>query len=103
MDSIYPRRESAFELGCNYWPRLSGPRMWRDFDEAQIAEELELIRASGMTTVRAFCFWPDFMPTKTRVEPEMLARLERFMSDVKNDGRLMAAAKRHRLDPIVAP
>ncbi len=70
MDSIYPRRESAFELGCNYWPRLSGPRMWRDFDEAQIAEELELIRASGMTTVRAFCFWPDFMPTKPVLNPK---------------------------------
>ena len=30
------------------------------------------------------------------------ARLERFVSDTKNDGRLMAAAKRHKLDPIVA-
>lgn len=31
------------------------------------------------------------------------ARLERFVSDVKSDGRLLAAAKRHKLDPIVAP
>lgn len=30
------------------------------------------------------------------------SRLERFVSDVKNDGRLMASAKRHKLDPIVA-
>lgn len=30
------------------------------------------------------------------------ARLERFVSDVKKDGRLMASAKRHKLDPIVA-
>jgi len=29
------------------------------------------------------------------------ARLERFVADVKKDGRLMAAAKRHKLDPIV--
>lgn len=29
------------------------------------------------------------------------ARLERFVSDAKSDGRLMAAAKRHKLDPIV--
>lgn len=28
------------------------------------------------------------------------ARVERFMSDVKRDGRLAAAAKRHRLEPI---
>ena len=31
------------------------------------------------------------------------ARLERFVSDVKRDGRLMVAAKQHKLDPIVAP
>ncbi len=31
------------------------------------------------------------------------ARLERFVTDVKRDGRLLAAAKRHRLDPIIAP
>lgn len=30
------------------------------------------------------------------------AWLERFVSDVKRDGRLLAAAKRHKLDPIVA-
>jgi ABC-type amino acid transport substrate-binding protein len=31
------------------------------------------------------------------------SRVERFMSDVKRDGRLLEAARRHRLDPIVAP
>jgi len=30
------------------------------------------------------------------------ARLERFVSNIKRDGRLMAAAKRHKLEPIVA-
>ncbi len=29
------------------------------------------------------------------------ARIERFMSDVKRDGRLAAAARRHKLDPIL--
>lgn len=31
------------------------------------------------------------------------ARMERFVADIKRDGRLMASAKRHRLDPIVVP
>lgn len=31
------------------------------------------------------------------------ARLEKFVGDVKSDGRLMLAAKRYKLDPIVAP
>ena len=30
-----------------------------------------------------------------------LARVERFVADVKKDGRLAAAAKKHQLDPIV--
>ncbi len=30
------------------------------------------------------------------------ARVERFVADIKRDGRLLVAAKRHKLDPIVA-
>jgi ABC-type amino acid transport substrate-binding protein len=30
-------------------------------------------------------------------------RLETFVTDIKRDGRLIAAAKRHKLEPIVAP
>ena len=32
-----------------------------------------------------------------------LARLNNFVAAIKQDGRLLDAAKRHRLDPIVAP
>ena len=80
MDSFTPQRAGNFHLGCNYWPRQTGPRMWRDFDPAQIAAELDLVRASGLDTIRAFCFWPDFMPMPERVEPLMLARLGQFMT-----------------------
>jgi ABC-type amino acid transport substrate-binding protein len=31
------------------------------------------------------------------------ARVERFVSDIKHDGRLMAAAKKYKLEPIVVP
>jgi ABC-type amino acid transport substrate-binding protein len=31
------------------------------------------------------------------------SRVERFVSDIKRDGRLMTAAKRYKLEPIVAP
>lgn len=36
-------------------------------------------------------------------DPVWHARLEDFVSSIKRDGRLMAAAKRHQLEPIVAP
>lgn len=53
--------------------------MWSDFQPEKIREELQLIRGAGMAVVRAFCFWPDFMPTKARVEPGMLQKLNDFM------------------------
>lgn len=31
------------------------------------------------------------------------ARVERFVNDIKRDGRLMSAAKKYKLDPIVVP
>lgn len=31
------------------------------------------------------------------------ARIDQFMVDIKRDGRLLEAAKRHKLDPILAP
>lgn len=34
-------------------------------------------------------------------DDQWYARIERFMSDIKRDGRLRAAAQRHKLDPIV--
>ena len=35
-------------------------------------------------------------------DEKWLARVERFVADVKRDGRLTTAAKRHQLEPIVA-
>ena len=31
------------------------------------------------------------------------ARIERFVTDIKRDGRLLEAARRHKLEPIVSP
>ena len=35
-------------------------------------------------------------------DDKWLARVDRFVADIKRDGRLAAAAKRHQLEPIVA-
>lgn len=78
--------QAPFILGCNYWPRHTGPRMWRDFDPQAIAQELQWLRQSGLQVVRAFCFWPDFMPTMQRVEPLMLQRLRTFMQLCEHAG-----------------
>ena len=55
-------QEKKFLLGVNYWPRKSGVKMWRDFDEKEIDAEFAQIRELGMDTVRVFPLWDDFQP-----------------------------------------
>lgn len=57
-----PFKSSSFLLGVNYWPRKSGVKMWRDFDEKEIDAEFAQIRELGMDTVRVFPLWDDFQP-----------------------------------------
>ncbi|CAM4272336.1 glycoside hydrolase 5 family protein [Deinococcus marmoris] len=66
-------------LGVNYWPVYAGPRMWRDFRPHEITCDLAALKDVGVDYLRAFLFWPDFMPTPSRVEPQMLDRLEEFL------------------------
>ena len=54
--------EKKFLLGVNYWPRKTGVRMWRRFDESEIDSEFAQIHDLGMDTVRVFPLWDDFQP-----------------------------------------
>ena len=55
-------KKHGFLLGVNYWPRKSGVKMWRDFNEKEIDAEFAQIRELGMDTVRVFPLWDDFQP-----------------------------------------
>lgn len=69
--------EASF--GVNYWPAYAGIDMWRDFREEEISEDLRALRRAGVGYLRAFLFWPDFMPQAERVNPQMVERLIRFL------------------------
>jgi hypothetical protein len=66
-------------VGVNYWPRATGPLMWRAWDEGAIADELREMRGLGLNACRSFLYLPDFFPTPERVDPTMLDRLARFL------------------------
>jgi len=61
-------------LGVNFWSRAGGPRMWRDYDPAVVAEELATLAAHGLNLTRLFCFWPDFHPEPDRLDEQVLDR-----------------------------
>ena len=53
-------------IGVNFWSRVGGPRMWRDYDSTVVSEELDQLHELRMDVTRSFFFWPDFMPTHHR-------------------------------------
>ncbi|WP_156250220.1 cellulase family glycosylhydrolase [Pseudactinotalea terrae] len=76
---LHANGEPLTWIGVNYWSRAGGPRMWRDYDAAVVAEELESLRAHGMTLTRSFFYWPDFMPTPETLDETMVDRYRDFL------------------------
>ncbi|WP_082297887.1 cellulase family glycosylhydrolase [Microbacterium sp. CGR1] len=66
-------------IGVNYWSRTGGPLMWRDYDGDVVAEELEQLRAHGITHTRSFLYWPDFHPQPDQLSEEMLGHFADFL------------------------
>jgi len=56
-----------FVLGVNFWPRKKAMYWWKDFDRAEVEQELGEIAALGLHIVRIFLFWEDFQPAADRV------------------------------------
>ena len=49
-------------IGCNYWASHAGVRMWRDWDASVVRQDLEVLAAHGVNTLRVFPTWDDFQP-----------------------------------------
>src|SRR5690606_14343908 len=54
--------DQAFSLGVNYWPRRKAMSWWREFDAAEVEDDLALIASLGMDLVRVFLLWDDWQP-----------------------------------------
>ncbi|MDQ7029118.1 MAG: hypothetical protein Q9O62_04745 [Ardenticatenia bacterium] len=74
-------------LGVNYWPARKGVEWWRRFDRNEVADDFTAIAEAGFQAVRLFLLWEDFQPERDRVDPAMVARLERVL-DVAADTAL---------------
>lgn len=66
-------------VGVNFWSRTGGPLMWRYYDPAIVREELDAMRAHGMTLTRSFFYWPDFMPAPDRLDETLIERFHDFL------------------------
>ncbi len=66
-------------MGVNFWSRAGGPLMWRHYDADVVSEELDQMRAHGMTVTRSFLYWPDFHPEPDRLDELMIERYRDFL------------------------
>jgi endo-1,4-beta-mannosidase len=66
-------------IGINFWSRVGGPRMWRDYQPTVVGEELDTMREHGMTLTRSFFYWYDFMPTADALDETLVDRFRDFL------------------------
>jgi endo-1,4-beta-mannosidase len=76
----------SFELGINYWPRRTAMYMWREFDLAEVRDELAHIADMGFDTVRMFTLTQDFLPERNCVDTRMVARLVDVVRAARDQG-----------------
>ena len=51
-----------FILGCNYWASHAGTRMWPDWREDVVRDDLRKLSRTGLHVLRVFPLWSDFQP-----------------------------------------
>jgi len=76
----------TFELGINYWPRRSAMYMWREFDIAEVRDDMAQIAALGFDVVRIFTMAQSFLPEPHTVAADMVARLVEVARAAKDAG-----------------
>ena len=51
-----------FTLGANYWASKNATKMWREWDEGAVEQDLIAMKKAGFTMLRVFPNWSDFQP-----------------------------------------
>jgi len=78
-----------FLLGVNYWPRKLNIRMWRDWDEEALKEDIEVMRSLGVRAVRLFLLDQDWVTASGDLNGVQLQRL-RWLLDRLGDSGIVA-------------
>ncbi len=77
----------VYLIGANFWPKRTGPWMYRDrFESSAVASDLRELAALGANVVRIFCFLPDFLPTPDVVDEKARERLGAVIELAANAG-----------------
>ncbi|MEM0490791.1 MAG: glycoside hydrolase family 42 [Ignisphaera sp.] len=75
-----------FLLGVNYWPRKLNIRMWRDWDEDAVKEDVNIMKRLGVRVVRIFLKDEDFADEDGNLVGSSLEKLNRFLDILEENG-----------------
>ena len=75
-------------FGVNYFRPGTGwaPQIWKTFDEAIFREDFALMQETGVNCVRVFLTYGSFMTEKGRLDPEGLAKFDKFLEIAEDYG-----------------
>jgi Endo-beta-mannanase len=83
------RSNRAFvPVGVNYWPASCGVELWRQWPDAEIRRDLDLVRELGLNCVRFFLRWQDFEPDSGVYDERMFERFEQLLAWHRERGLL---------------
>ena len=75
-----------FELGANYWPRISSLAMWREGGVEEIENDLRALVELGVRAVRLFVLLRDFIDPDLGLREDALSKLEQVLSAAQRLG-----------------
>jgi len=68
-----------FELGANYWPRVSSLAMWREASIEEIESDLKALAELGVRAIRIFVLLRDFVDPDLGIREESIKKLEQVL------------------------
>lgn len=57
-------QQGTFFVGCNYWASHAGMRMWSQWNEQIVEDDLRRLSENRICTLRVFPLWSDFQPLR---------------------------------------
>ena len=80
--------EPFVPFGVNYFRPGTGwaPQLWKTFDETVFREDFALMRKTGVNCVRVFLTYGSFLTEKGKIDPEGLAKFDKFLEIAEDFG-----------------
>ncbi len=62
MDKKEFFKQGTMSVGVNYWASHAATRMWTQWDESVVKNDIKNLASIGCQYLRVFPLWPDFQP-----------------------------------------